>query len=154
MTSTEDRLRAEVSALDSDMQSGEYFRVVVLAPQLLVRIVDVLSKYTDEYLRRKGLLTESLEDTRVQDAMRRLHKSESDRLTIANALEAFYEGSKTKTPDARADFERSFTLLEALVSMRNRLAHDYYAKPATMRSLKICAAGGIELLQLFERELL
>ena len=153
MTEIEDRLRVEISKLEADFQRGEHFRVVLLAPQLLVQIVDLLGNYTDEYLRRKGYLDRSPDDDRVEDLIRRLRRAESDRAQIADAFADLYRSDRDRHSRARVEFERSFARLEALVSMRNKLAHEYYSSPPNKKNLMACAAGGLELLRVLASDL-
>ena len=129
------RIRSNASALDAAFQSGDYFRVIVLAPQLMVEIADVLANYTDVYLRGKGFLDPSPDEKTMREVMNRLQRTESDRAQIAATLASIFECESDTIPTALKNFMSAFTKLEALVSMRNRLAHEYYKVATTPRSL-------------------
>jgi hypothetical protein len=144
---SEVEIRNHALALEDDFLAGEYFRVIVLAPQLMVQVVELLATHTDEYLRRKGFLDLTTEEQTVQEQMRHLQRAESDRAQIAYAFESIFQHEQGRSSTACIDFVSAFSKLEALVSMRNRLAHDFYKSNASQRSIKASASGGIDLIR-------
>jgi hypothetical protein len=151
--SPETRIHNAVTELETDFLRKDYLRVVLLAPQLLVQVIEVLGSYTEDWLRRKGLLDHTEDEMKAHELMQRLSKRESDRAYIASALFATFEGEREKAPDALVNFERSFNKLERLVSMRNHLAHEFYSKKVSVNRLKASASGGIDLLKILTGEL-
>jgi hypothetical protein len=149
----EAQVRAMALELGASFESGDFFRVVMLSPQLMVQVAQVISNHHEEWIRRKGFLDFSADELTVYALMDRLHRADSDRVQIASAFHSIFENELGTEPNARKNFVNAFSKLESLVSMRNRIAHDYFRAPASKRSLKACAAGGIDLLRRLLKEM-
>lgn len=149
----ESLLRSEIRAMQEDFARKDFFRVIVLGPQLLVAIVDLLGSYFEEWADRKGLSKFGRDEMRVFELMSKLGKPDSDRLIIAGALASIFEIERQTDPKALENFESSFNKLQALITMRNFLAHEYYSSKKRDGLLKASAAGALDLLARLEKEM-
>lgn len=139
----------ELQRLKSLLIEGDYFTVVILAPQLMVESIDVIASYQEAWFERKITSGFSDDDNDVYRLVGQLQKKESDRSYIVGALLAMYENGHWKKPSAKKTFVKYFTKLDDLVSLRNTFAHEYYTKEVSQNRSKTCAKSAIEIIELF-----
>lgn len=118
----------EIENLKGAHEREDYLKVVILSPQLIVQIIDVLGTYSQEWIERKITSKFSEEDNEVYRLAGQLHKKESDRSYIVGALVELYNSSIWDKSSAKRNFVKYFTKLDDLVSLRNIYSHEYYEK--------------------------
>lgn len=134
-------------------KNKDYFRVVMLSPQLTVEVIDTLVSYSNEWIERKITSHFSEDDNYVFKLIGQLQKKESDRSYIAGALGDAYTGGVWEEHSARSEFVKYFTKLEDLINLRNTYAHEYYTKNISESRAKNCSKSGIDILEFFVRQL-
>lgn len=147
--SRESGIIQELHRLKGLFVNGDYFTVVILAPQLMVEAIDVLASYQDAWIERKITSKFSDDDNEVYRLVGQLQKKESDRSYIVGALLVMYENGLWKKSSAKRSFVKYFTKLDDLVSLRNIYAHEYYTKEVSQNRSKTCAKSAIEIIELF-----
>ncbi|MAX52424.1 MAG: hypothetical protein CMH22_10630 [Methylophaga sp.] len=145
----EKELLKEIELLQTSHYEGDYLRVVILAPQIIVQIIDRISAYNEEWIERKIYNKFSEEDKEVYRIAGQLQQKESDRSYIVGALVELYNSGYWAEGDGKKSFVKYFTKLDDLVSLRNLFAHEYYEKKATKHRAKNCSKSGIEIANLF-----
>ena len=137
----------EVEFLKSSLLAKNYFEVIILAPQLMEKIVYEVDERYDQYLTRKvGEPTE--EEKEVNSLYSRVIKEETIKARVARILIDLYQNDHFDFPCARNDFVKYFTKLDSIVSCRNHLAHDFYKKQISKKRMKQVANEAIELVEL------
>jgi len=139
----------EIEELKKSHDCEDYLKVVVLSPQLIVQIIDVWESYSQEWIERKFTSKFSEDDNEVYRLAGLMHKKESDRSYIVNALVELYESTTWEKSSEKKEFVKYFTKLNDLVSLRNAYAHEYYVKKFSINRAKKCSKAGIELAKLF-----
>ena len=127
----------------------DYFKVVVLSPQLIVEAIDILASYSDEWFDRKHAVHFSNDDKHILNLISQLQKKESDRSYIVGALGDAYNAGIWPEKKARKEFVKYFTKLDDLISLRNIYAHEFYSKKTTSNRAKNCSKSGIQILEFF-----
>ena len=156
MESKEYLLLQELEKLKAAHERNEYFTVVILAPQFLVQIIDLLSNYRDEWddwIERKCPIELTKDELEVYRLAGQLQRKESDRSYIVGALVELFDGGHWDESNAKENFVKFFTKLDDLTSLRNQYAHEYYAKEVSVNRAKNCSQSGIELIELFSNRL-
>lgn len=139
----------EVSALVDAHNSDDYFKVIMLAPQLLAKIGNAIGEVGEEitYCIVGDYLSD--DDKEVYRLIGNLEQELSDKVYIARVLVSYYESEFWSKNHSKKGFVKYFTKLEDLVSLRNLLAHEFYKKPLPERRLKNCSKSAMDLLFLF-----
>ncbi len=153
MNSTEAKLFQEIENLKSYYKNREYLSVVVLAPQLIVQIIDLWSSYSDEWIERKITRRWSDDEKEVYRLAGQQQRKESDRSYIIGGLVGLFESGHWPEGSGKANFIKYFTKLDDLISLRNIYAHEYYEKNVSTNRAKNCASTGIQLAELFSTQL-
>ncbi|MBK9425979.1 MAG: hypothetical protein IPN63_00770 [Gammaproteobacteria bacterium] len=151
--SIEFKLLKELDELRAAHERADYFFVVVLAPQLLVQIIDTLASYSEEWIERKITSKFTREEKEVYRLAGQLQKKESDRSYIVGALVSIFESGHWEACSAKSNFVKYFTKLDDLVSLRNVFSHEYYIKEISINRAKNCSKAGIQLAELFAEQL-
>ncbi len=149
MEEIEKYLRNEIKSLETLHEENNYVNVVILAPQLMVEVIDTVASYHDDWIERKITSKFSDDDREIYKIVGELQKKESDRSYIVNALLGNYESGEFEGTSARKGFIKYFTKLDDLISLRNIYAHEYYTKEVSNNRAKNCSKSAIELVQLF-----
>ena len=150
--SLEELYLREIEILKNAHEGEDYLKVVVLSPQLIVQIIDVLAFYSQEWIERKTYSKFSEEDNEVYRLAGKLQKKESDRSYIVGALLGLYESAVWDIPSGKVEFVKYFTKLDDLVSLRNTYSHEYYTNKVSKNRAKNCSKAGIELAELFAQQ--
>lgn len=142
----------EIEALKKAHEREDYLNVIVLSPQLIVQVIDVLASYSQEWIERKITSRFSKEDNEVYRLAGQLQKQESDRSYIVSALVGLYDSAIWEKSSAKKNFVKYFTKLEDLISLRNIYSHEYYVKRVSENRAKNCSKSGIDLAELFAKQ--
>ena len=143
----------EIKLLQASHDEEDYLRVVILAPQIIVQIIDRLSTYSEEWMERKIYSKFSEDDKEVYRIAGQLQQKESDRSYIVGALVELYNSGYWSEGVGKKSFVKYFTKLDDLVALRNIFAHEYYEKKVTKRRAKNCSKSGIDIANLFAGQL-
>ncbi|PSV10289.1 hypothetical protein C0W93_12585 [Photobacterium leiognathi subsp. mandapamensis] len=139
----------EVSALADAHNSGDYFRVIMLAPQLLAKVGNAIGEVGEEITNCIVGDCLSADDKEVYSLIGKLEQELSDKAYIASVLVSYYESEFWSKNHSKKEFVKYFTKLEDLVALRNLLAHEFYKKPLPERRIKNCSKSAMDLLFLF-----
>ncbi|EIJ0972341.1 hypothetical protein HYO48_21940 [Vibrio parahaemolyticus] len=140
---------AEISALANAHNRGDYFKVIMLAPQLLAQIGSAIAEVSE------GIVDDivgdcfSDDDKEVYRLMGKFERELSDKAYIASILVGYYESEFWSKNHSKREFIKYFTKLEDLVDLRNLFAHEYYQKPLSDRRVKNGSKSAMDLLFLF-----
>ncbi|TDM51425.1 hypothetical protein [Aliivibrio fischeri] len=139
----------EIINLIQAHDNEDYFKVVMLSPQLLVQIADAIGKVAEEvtYCIVGDCLSE--EDKEVYKLIGKLDRDLSDKAYIGHGLVSYYESEYWPKNSSKKEFIKYFTKLEDLVALRNVFAHEFYKKEIVDRRMKNCSKAGIDLILLF-----
>ncbi|HDM8133828.1 TPA: hypothetical protein P0E15_003386 [Vibrio harveyi] len=139
----------EIRDLIDSHASGNYLRVVILSQQLLVCIVDEISKVGSSII---DSIAGPLDDDfcMIAQMIEKLNRQDtSDKALIAGCLMGFYEEGFNQSKTPVKDFKKYFTKLEELVSLRNEIAHEFYKKNIPSSKMKRVSKNALELIEVF-----
>lgn len=139
----------EISDLVCAHNQGDYLRVLLLSPQLLVLILNKIANEFDELFSSKWEKNITDDDKEVYKIIGRLEREQNDKTYIASCLVNYYEDQYWGKVKSKKEFVKYFTKLEDLISLRNEFAHEYYPRKASNRRIKNCSKGAIDLVFLF-----
>jgi len=117
---------ASVKEIASAFDKGEYFKVILLAPQVFGILLDSIAKDYSEDLAQKIDIVEDKDTIEIYSMYNRLLQSESIKARLAGALLAFYEADYWGNKEPAKQFKKYFTKIEGIFSLRNTLAHEYF----------------------------
>ncbi|WP_217534947.1 hypothetical protein [Vibrio metschnikovii] len=140
---------AEISALENAHNSGDHFKVIMLAPQLLAQIGNAIAEVSEGMIDDMVGDCFSDDDKEVYRLMGKFERELSDKAYIASILVGYYESKFWSKNHSKREFIKYFTKLEDLVALRNLFAHEYYKKSLPARRVKNCSKSAMDLLFLF-----
>ena len=137
----------EIKILGDIFKSGNYFQVVILAPQLLEKIVTEIDESGREYMIRK--MGEPGKDTmEVEKLYNKLKQEETIKARVALYLVDLFENDYCDYSFSKKDFVKCFTKLESIIACRNDLSHEYYKRHISNQKIKRAAKESMELVEL------
>jgi len=136
----------QADMLNLRLRQKDYFAIAIIAPQLMVQIIDLISQDFLEWADRKGFTRIPIEEMQVNELIVKLEKQDSDRLIISRAFAGLFKEEQDKNPNALKDFKSNFQKIESLISLRNRFAHEYFQVDYSSKATASIAQGGIELV--------
>ena len=149
----ESELRNEIESLQLAHDEGDYLRVVILSPQLIVQVIDKLASYSEEWIDSKITSKFSEDDVEVYRMASQLQQKESDRSYIVGALVELYNSDYWSEGVGKKSFVKYFTKLDDLIALRNMYAHEFYTKSVSERRSKNCSKAGLDIAKLFAQQL-
>lgn len=139
--------KAEFKTLEQLFQSADYFQVIILAPQLLEKIVNEIDESGREYMIRK--MGEPDEDSlEVEKLYNKLKQEETIKARVALYLGDLFENDYCDYTFSKREFVKYFTKLESIVACRNDLSHEFYKKHISNQKIKRAAKEALELIEL------
>mgnify|MGYP006970132640 CR=1 FL=1 len=141
--------KEEIADLVNAHDKGDYLRVLLLSPQLLVLILNKIANEADELFSSMWEKNITDDDKEVYKIVGKLEREQNDKTYIANCLVNYYEEQYWGKDRSKKEFVKYFTKLEDLISLRNEFAHEYYVSKASNRRVKNCSKGALDLVFLF-----
>lgn len=134
-----------IRELAENFDAGNYFVVVILAPQVFERMLTERDSDYQEDLKSKcgDIPDEEQEIYRLYD---RLLTNESIKARLGGYLLHFYEAGYWDEGDPKQSFKKYFSKMEAVISMRNTLAHTYFRDRPRTNLIKSRARECFEIL--------
>ena len=137
----------EIENLGELYNSGDYFKVVILTPQLLEKIVTEIDENGREYIIRK--MGEPDKDTLdVEKLYNKLKQEETIKARVALYLVDLFENDYCEHSFTKKEFVKYFTKLESIIACRNDLSHEFYKKHISNQKIKRAAKESLELVEL------
>ena len=139
--------KEELEELRSAHEKGDYFKVIVVSPQLMEKIVFEIDKAAEEYMVRKMGEPEE-DDLEVYRLYNKLLQEETIKARVAGYLMDFYENNHWESKFPKKEFKKYFTKLENVISCRNQLTHQFYKTSISDRRLKQASKEAMEVVEL------
>ena len=137
----------ELADLRKSHEICDYFKVIIIAPQLMEKIVIEIDKAGLRYMESKMGEPEA-DDVEVYHLYNKLLRQDTIKARVAGYLIDFYENDHWESKFPKKDFKKYFTKLENAISCRDELSHEYYKKPISSRRLKQTSDEAIEIIEL------
>jgi predicted SnoaL-like aldol condensation-catalyzing enzyme len=139
--------KEELEGLRSAHEKGDYFKVIVVSPQLMEKIVFEIDKVGEEYMVRK-MGEPDEDDLDVYRLYNKLLQEETIKARVAGYLIDFYENDHWESKFPKKEFKKYFTKLENVISCRNQLAHEFYKTSISDRRLKQASKEAMDVVEL------
>lgn len=139
--------KADFAILDDLFHSSNFFQIVILAPQLLEKIVHEIDESGREFIMRK-MGESDKESLEVEKRYNRLKQEETIKARVALYLVDLFENDYCDYSFSKKEFLAYFTKLESIVACRNDLSHEYYKKHISNHKMKIAAKEALDLVEL------
>lgn len=139
--------KKELEELRNAHAEGDFFRVIIVAPQLMEKIIFEIDKAGEEYVVRKMGEPEE-DDLEVYHIYNNLLREETIKARVAGYLIDFYENDHWESKFPKKDFKKYFSKLENVISCRNQLAHEFYKTSISDRRLKLASKEALEIVEL------
>ncbi|MBF0377559.1 MAG: hypothetical protein HQK72_08750 [Desulfamplus sp.] len=137
----------EIKNLEDMFKLGNYFQLIIIAPQLLEKIVAKIDENGSEYIIRK--MGEPDKDTlEVGRLYNKLIQEETIKARVALYLVDLFENDYSEYSFSKKEFVKYFTKLESIIACRNDLAHEYYKRHISSQKIKRAAKESLELVEL------
>ena len=138
---------AEVKNLGELYKSGDFFKVIILVPQLLEKIVAEIDENGREYIIRK-MGEPDKESLEVEKLYNKLKQEETIKARVALYLVDLFENDYCEYSFSKKEFIKYFTKLESIIACRNDLSHEFYKKHISNQKVKRAAKESLELVEL------
>lgn len=127
--------------------SGNYFAVVVLAPQVFEAMIDKRDRdYGADLEGKVGEMDEN--DRIVYGLYERLLQGESIKVRVAGYILHFYQAAYWDGGNPVGIFRSYFNKMDSIFTLRNQLAHEYFKVKIRQRSLKVKARECFDIVDL------
>jgi hypothetical protein len=141
-----------VKEIAAAFDAGDYFKVLVLAPQVFEIMINELEKDYSEDMASKIGKIEDPEILKIYSMHNRLQQTETIKARVAGKLLWFFESEYWENleppKNSGKEFKKYFTKIESIFAIRNGISHEYFKKKINNSNLERNAKACFEIVDL------